>query len=75
MTTTVRRIVRVTKTRTVGVAATVRLKMTTAITMTTSTALHVVAVRTESASDATTMIVSAKTSHPNQRRRKMLLVR
>jgi hypothetical protein len=75
MTTTVRRIVRVTKTRTVGGAAIVRLKMTTAITMTTSTALHVVAARTESASDATTMTVSAKTSHPNQRRRRMLLVR
>jgi hypothetical protein len=75
MTMIVRRIALATKTRTVGGAAIAKLKMKSATTMTTSTALHVVAAKTETASDETTMTVSAKTSHPNRRRRKMLLVK
>jgi hypothetical protein len=72
---TVRRIVPVIKIRTEGGAASVKLKTTSGTTMTTSTDLHVAAAGIETASDATAMTVSAKTSRPNQRRRRMLLVR
>jgi LmbE family N-acetylglucosaminyl deacetylase len=75
MTMIVKRIALVTKTRSVGGAAIAKLKTTSVIMMMTSTALRVVAARTEIASDGTMMTVNAKTSHLNRRKKRMLLVK